>query len=207
MITDKTNSKKSAYGDFNVDALVGAMRVSFIAEACNAVTQNWIPENETSRLDYTNVTVRSPAVKQLLWVPRPDVKLIIPAEKGNITNWYLSEERSGATYQNSYYKNKDDNSGLQFVSNDTDSKTVVSPYPVTGQHPTLGANRNLSDFSSLQDFERNTVTLPIKDNNNLTDTYYLTKITMNIWIEGTDSEARRAMDGGEFNLILTFSGT
>ena len=207
VITDKTNSKKSAYGDFNVDALVGAMRVSFIAEACNAVTQNWIPENETSRLDYTHVTVRSPAVKQLLWVPRPDVKLNIPAEKGNITNWYLSEERSGDTYQNSYYKNKDDNSGLQFVSNDTDSKTVVSPCPVTGQHPTLGANRNLSDFSSLQDFERETVTLPIKDNNNLTDTYYLTKITMNIWIEGTDSEARRAMDGGEFNLILTFSGT
>ena len=207
VITDKTNSKKSAYGDFNVDALVGAMRVSFIAEACNAVTQNWIPENETSRLDYTNVTVRSPAVKQLLWVPRPDVKLNIPAEKGNITNWYLSEVRSGATYQNSYYKNKDDNSGLQFVSNDTDSKTVVSPSPVTGQHPTLGANRNLSDFSSLQDFERETVTLPIKDNNSFTDTYYLTKITMNIWIEGTDSEARRAMDGGEFNLILTFSGT
>lgn len=206
-ITDKDNPKKSAYGNFNVDGLVGAMRVSFVAEACNAVNQNWIPENDTSRLNYTN-TVRSPSVRQLLWVPRPDVKLNISTEKGNITDWSLSKQARGDAYQNayySYYKNKEDKSGLQLISNDTDSKAVVSPYVETG-HPSLGDNINISDFSSLQDFERETVTLPIKDNNSLTDTYYLTKITMNIWIEGTDSEARRAMDGGKFNLILTFSG-
>lgn len=168
-ITDKNNPKKSAYGNFNVDGLVGAMRVSFVAEACNAVEQNWIPENDTSRLDYTN-TVRSPSVRQLLWVPRPDVKLNIPAEKGNITDWYLSEATSGETYQNTYYKNKEDKSGLQLISNSTDSKAVVSPYVETG-HPSLGDNINISDFSSLQDFERETVTLPIKNDNNFKDTY------------------------------------
>lgn len=202
------NPKRSAYGNFNVDALVGAMRVSLIAEACNNVTQTWDPLSENNyRLGTTNALHdRSSPVKQLLWVPRPDVQLNIPDTHGDISGWSISQRQqsSWASNTNTYYQNLNDHLGVELV-NDNNAKTKISSGVYNGR-PCLGSNVNISDFSSQTDFERHTVQLPVEaGNNENTADYYVTKYTMKIWIEGSDFEARRAMDGGEFSLKLYFT--
>ena len=202
------SAKRSAYGNFNVDALVGAMRVSLIAEACNNVTQTWIPlSGNNYRLGTTNALQdRSSPVKQLLWVPRPDVQLNIPDTQGDISTWSLSQRQQSAwaSDTNTYYQNRNDHSGVELV-NDSNATTKISSGGYNGS-PCLGSNVNISDFSSQTGFERQTVQLPVEagNNDNKAD-YYVTKYTMKIWIEGSDFEARRAMDGGEFVLKLYFT--
>jgi hypothetical protein len=34
--------------------------------------------------------------------------------------------------------------------------------------------------------------------------YYIHKFVMNIWVEGCDAEARRALNNGKFNLDIKF---
>lgn len=191
--------KRSTYGAFNVDGLVGAMRVALLGEVCNAVTQTWAQNTATTgSITYTNCPTanRSGRIKQLLWYPRPDVLLHIPETAGDVTNWTLQTGlTSGDTYKNSYYTN--DGSTMTLVSNDQDAKTKVS-----SAAPMMGSPAVISDFG---DYEHTKVEL-VKNRNlyQETDEYYLFKYTLRIWIEGTDSEARRAMDGGEFQLTLNF---
>lgn len=193
------DSKRSAYGAFNVDGLVGAMRVALIGEVCNEVNQTWSQDTATTgRIQFTDcpLSSRSDPTKQILWYPRPDLKLNIPETAGDITNWTLQTGlTSGDTFTNSYYQNTA--SGMTLVSPDNDSKTKVSTAA-----PTLGTSVDISDFGS---FEQQKVTL-VKNKNQYqqTDEYYLYKYTLRVWIEGSDSEARRAMDGGQFNLTLKF---
>lgn len=200
------SDKRSAYGDFNVDGLVGSIRVALIGEACNGVTQQWQQDTATTgRVSYTNVTDKSNPAKQILWYPRPDVKLQIPETAGDITNWSLLTGLTSNTYGtfvNSYYMNN--GNGLTEVTNDTDSKTVISP-GVSSGIPKLGDNKPISDFTSVN-YDRERVELTVDKNHyQEKEQYYLTKYTLKVWIEGTDSEARRAMDGGKFNLSLKFS--
>lgn len=200
------SDKRSAYGNFNVDGLVGAMRVALIGEACNGVDQQWAQNTATEgKVSYTNVTNKSDPAKQILWYPRPDVRLQIPETAGDITNWSLLtglSTNSQGTFVNSYYK--DNGNGLTLISNDTDSKTYVSP-GVSSGIPKLGENRTISDFSSVN-YDRERVELTVDKNHYQTkEQYYLAKYTLRVWIEGTDSEARRAMDGGKFSLKLRFS--
>ena len=49
------------------------------------------------------------------------------------------------------------------------------------------------------------VTIPHYDANDKID-YYLGKVHVNIWIEGVDAEARRAIAGGQFQIHLDLSG-
>ena len=86
---------------------------------------------------------------------------------------------------------------MELVSPDNDSKTKIS-----SAAPSLGQNVDVSDYGN---FERELVDLVVNENQyQVTEKYYLTKYTVRVWIEGSDSEARRAMDGGQFNLSLTF---
>lgn len=191
------NAKCSAYGSFNVDGLVGAIRVALLGEACNSIDQRWSQDSGTTgSIIYTDAPVadRSGKIKQVLWYPRPDVKLNIPETAGDVTNWSLiTGLTEGDTFNNSYYEAN--GSGMRFVSNDQDSKTKVS-----SAAPTLGQTADISDFG---EFEHNKVRLVVNKNQyQETAMYYLYKYTLRIWIEGSDSEARRAMDGGQFQLTL-----
>lgn len=196
----------SAYGNFNVDGLVGAMRVALIGQPCTAVQQNWV--TTTAPAGYvgtTTATLGSPE-KQLLWVPRPDVRLNIPNTHGDVTNWTLSTGVTGGdTYKHSYYVNN--GNSLNLVDPDTDDKTVVSSGTDIFNGVSakcLGRIVNISDFAS--DNQPSLVSLVERSTDTtVRNTYYVTRFTLRIWIEGTDSEARRAMDGGQFKLVLKFS--
>lgn len=193
--------KRSAYGAFNVDGIVGAMRVSLIGEACTSVNQVW----SSGQLTSTD-TSRGDPVKQLLWVPRPDVHLNVTETAGDISTWTMatgvtSSQYNGVTYHHSYYRPT--SGGVELVANDTDPKTKVS-IGTGGSVPTLGQSVNITDFSSYAT-QPDQIQLVV-DGSDITvlDNYYVTKYKMYIWIEGTDTEARRAMDGGEFDIELDF---
>lgn len=200
------DSKRSAYGPLNVDGLVGAVRVALIGEACSDVKQYWIPASGSAgklNPEQPPESVRGTPVKQLLWVPRPDVKLNVSNEVGDVSNWTLETNvSSGDTYKHTYYKNN--GSALEFVDPDNDSKTVVSSGTSNGIK-SLGQSVDISDFTSYQTAP--TMIPLVVDKNQYQTTmanYYVTKYTARVWIEGTDSEARRAMDGGSFKITLNF---
>ena len=201
-----SSSKKSAYGNFNVDGLVGAMRVSLLAQGCYEVNQNWQAKSNGTGYEIKQDSTDSPTAKfqavekQVLWVPRPDVFLNSSPEERNITDWTLTTSvNSGVTYTNTYYRRTA--SGVELVDPDNDSKTVVSS-GTYGGIKCLGQTVNVSDFTYSDNLQ--TSNLRVNNSGVTNDDYYVTKFTMRIWIEGTDTEARRAMDGGEFSLKLFF---
>ena len=195
-----SDEKRSAYGSFNVDGVVGAVRVALVAQGCSSCTQTWGTANGQTTVVAADTT-RGAAEKQLLWVPRPDVKLNVSPGEG-ITDWTLSTGlTSGDTFKHTYYKTKTSGTGVELVDPDNDSKTVVSSGTESGCKRLLGQSVNISDFSYSSQLDK----LPLavdRNHTGVTDDYYLTKYTMKIWLEGTDSESRRAMDGGDFDIVL-----
>ena len=192
--------KRSAYGDFNVDGLVGAIRVSLVGQACSSVNQSWSGNNLTSTSAVLN---NGGPVRQLLWIPRPDIHLDVNQNEGDISNWSLStgvtsSQYSGETYRHDYYQQTEN--GVELV---TDNTAVVSS-DFTGSVPTLGQSVNISNFSSYSTAPGMIDVTVDKSAPTVKAQYYVTKYTLKVWIEGTDSEARRAMDGGTFNLNLYF---
>lgn len=205
-------NKKSAYGNFNYDGLVGGIRVALIGKGATSVNQTWNNVSGTNTVTATSANFghdenNKSEVKQILWLPRPDVMLNVSGGE-DVTNWSLSTGlSSGDSYTNTYYRKKANETGVELVSNDTDAKTKVSSGTYEG-HKSLGNNVNISDFSSYENTGGSAVRVSnlVKDKTNLSDvrSYYVTKYTLKVWIEGTDAEARRAMDGGSFNLTLKF---
>ena len=211
--TTPAATKKSNYGNFNVDGLVGAMRVSLIGQPANNVVQNW---NDGSLIT-TGTSAPSCTLgteeRQILWVPRPDVYLDVLPTDNDWENWHLltgiarnSSTQDSAhdvisekTYKHEYVDSTDN--GLEAV---TDNAAVCSSgAPNSVGAATLGSTADICHYSSTNVAEPSLLH-KTSDLNSESQEYYVYKMTMRIWIEGTDTEARRAMDGGEFNLILKF---
>lgn len=211
------------YGN-NVDGLVGAIRVSLIAEACTYANQTWTGSGDNRTVSSSTVKTND-AERQVLWDPRPDVHLVIPSTEKDITNWSLSQLTDFSNYSPYYYLNKSGDAssteseselGIKKITNDR--KIAVSntmgTYAIGNNEflyvPHLSDSVLISNFSDGKGFTAGTDgTVSLAPDKNTDDTseyknYYLVKYTMNIWIEGTDNEARRAMDGGEFYLNMKF---
>ena len=205
------DEKKSAYGN-NCDGLVGAIRVGLTANACTGVTQTWTGSGNSKTVTSATSIIKG-AERQLLWDPRPDVHLNITPEPGNISTWYLSQIRDFSGYHNEFYQNKSNTQGLDLIQDD--SKSVISTRMKTfnrHQVACLQSPVNINVFSAENDYDESGSSggkIAIAPDKAHTDQeefeeYYITKYTMKVWIEGTDHEARRAMDGGEFKLVMQF---
>lgn len=202
--------KLSSYGSFNVDGLVGAIRVALIGEPCTSITQKWNGTTlKTEKGADAPKSVRLNPEKQLLWLPRPDIFLKV-SEGSSINDWELMTGLSASneegtpgyiSHHNTYYKHEQGSTGVKLIN---DESTVVSEGTENG-HAILGKTVSISDYSYNDDVVPVTEELRVKptDASN-TSQFYVTKYTLNIWIEGSDAEARRAMDGGEFDLNLVF---
>ena len=218
-VSEYRYAKKSDYGN-NSDGLVGAMRVSLLAEACYQASQTWAENQETHENEVVSASSSENEVeRQLLWNPRPDVHLNIPNQVGDITHWYLS--KNDPVVQNTYYYQRTYDSQNTFLSlekvdaNQDDSKMVVSTEIKSYNSvtiPFLTRSPQISTFTKNNSYTDNSATdgtvLLSPDKTHINDSertpYYLTKYTIRLWIEGTDNEARRAMDGGQFDLIMKF---
>ena len=205
LFTNSGSPKTSDYGN-NVDGLVGAIRVSLQAQACSAANQTWTVNNNTKTVTAAtaSLTGTSPE-RQVLWDPRPDVHLDIP--ESQTQSWSLTQNESFTGYTPTYYINNTNTDGVLLINDDQKAKVSNRMGSYNGLDvPYLSESVKISDFSAGNDFDGTVSMAPDKDHTESADfeSYYLVKYTMRIWIEGTDNEARRAMDGGEFYLMMNF---
>ncbi|MGN1131218.1 MAG: hypothetical protein ACI4RM_01160 [Ruminococcus sp.] len=188
---------KSDAANISRNGVVGAMRVSIV--------------DMTKSISNTAYTPKTADMK-FLWIPRPDLYLHTPTDstwelKTNIQkDTELPTGGKGETYIHNYWqiRNSDEmdlpsGTGVDEISL---PGAVASVYKGDDLTPTLGENKSIGngqvyddDTSGYVDME--TITMGDKD-------YYVYKFVMNIWIEGSDAEARRALNNGEFDIDISF---
>jgi hypothetical protein len=258
-----TVDKKSAYGNFNVDALVGAIRVGLVAQGASNVSQTI----ESSEIKLVNGVPQTTATlgdeeATLIWNPRPDIWLNTDNEIGK---WSIrtdvkesTDEIGAKSYCHEYYEPKTleegvtnffnttvkqnvttsgttvtglDNNSLIFgicvkngslntplnldnsVSRQRGTGVVLRPADTPNPNPNilvtddttcpnLGKDKDISKVSYRDMIQ--TSNIPVENVSGQNDNYYVYKYKLRVWIEGTDNEARRAMDGGVFQLRLEF---
>lgn len=193
-------NKSDASSSISRNGVVGAMRVSIV--------------DMTKSISNTAYTPKTADMK-FLWIPRPDLYLHTPTDstwelKTNIQkDTKLPNGGSGDTYIHKYWQIRineeiDSQSGMG-VDETSLPGAVASIYRGDDLTPTLGVNKSIGngkifdesvgDSGDYVDME--TTTMNGKD-------YYVYKFVMNIWIEGSDAEARRALNNGEFDIDISF---
>ena len=185
---------QSTYGDFSKDAVVGSLRVAFLEYEGDESEDLTYIDLLTKKLD--NNLSETPS---LLWIPRPDILI-----NGNneTSGWTLSTGvHSGSTYSHQYYDvfNK--------VYDSVEDAMVAHKEVVTDSRPCVAASQITSSGVIFNDTkEIVSVNVP-GELNALTGEpdYYYGKVRVRIWIEGTDSEARRAITGGNFRLAFNLT--
>jgi hypothetical protein len=183
---------KSDAGDFSRNGIAGAVRVS-IVDMTKSIEE-----------DTTYNPTDTDAVK-LLWIPRPDIYLDTSGNEWELKTLSANDIINKKTNIHSYYQinnSEDKSSGvssgtgvakLEVDPTDTNKpiNVVASTYGSGSSIPTLGSNQEIATTSDVKWTSDDT-------------TYYIYKFAVNIWIEGEDSEARRALNNGKFKLYLDF---
>lgn len=207
---------ESDVSNISRNGVVGAMRISIID-----MTKD-ITDDNISTAGYKP----SNSDLKFFWLPRPDLYLNAPSD----SSWELMTEvtkdtvlgsgiEKGDTYKHYYWDikesgEKDLSSGtgvtkLSYpVQNLTEDWFWVSDFPNddTSKTPTLGTNRQIGD-GKLYEVDKDTGVGKYVDMTKVSmngTEYYVYKFVMNIWVEGTDAEARRALNSGEFKLDIRF---
>lgn len=230
--TDLYRSCGNLYGQgkFSADALVGAMRVSLVGQSVVGQTESG--SGETLARTDTYLSGSSPSLG-FLWLPRPDICLNTGNDINTPTSdWTLitgitpnNANYVNKTYRHSCYIPKDFNIKREVIkhtyyddyiadsiSNSTDKASYIAS-PATnptafhvskgngtataGYYPVLGKDCSVAPAG-------NPTMVTFTDENSVSTDYYVYKMTLNIWIEGEDAEARRAMGSGKFKLQMYF---
>lgn len=113
----------------------------------------------------------------LLWLPKPELQL---NEAASNTGWDLSTSANNKDHQ--YY-------AIFESGHPHEVKTYANTVTTSDLLPANGGNR---EFTRIE----NTVHI---------GNYFYTKVNCRIWIEGTDTEARRATSGGKFGVNFKFT--
>lgn len=188
--------RQSDYGTFSKDAIVGAVRVAFIDfdnEQEDLTADDLLEGSLDNKLSNT---------PSLLWVPRPDLYLNNNGHDEDVTGWSLNtgvangatfelqskglEDSSYSTYRHQQY-NIFNNSDNHIVTNTNDYVHVSQ----------LDSSDNSYRFKDTVELTKLAYPKTVRENNEDV-TYYYGKVRVRVWIEGTDSESRRALSGGKF---------
>lgn len=202
MIGSSTSASfnKSTYGNFSRDAIAGAIRIAFIPYDYSTELNN-IPSNISAFEDNTPAYLHNRAM--FVWVPRPDIYLR-PNQEG-LTGWTLTQVANqnttavtGTTDIHQYYNifncqpAKSATEGG--IPSDDNTYHTEATYDNTVTPATLAtASQNFSQTNNLLQFTEGGTT------------YYYSKVNVRIWVEGTDTEARRATSGGKFEVNFKFT--
>lgn len=204
---------KSKYGAFSADAVVGAVRV--------AVLQYVNHDEDAATIVGTKLTeyVSTPL---LVWIPRPDLYLNNNPTGSNlrekqVDGWGLttgvastdrfnlvSDGQNNAsynTYVHQYYNVFEvGQNGTPAITTYTDAiaSTLNTSAPAGTDKVTFGTTCDLITLDHYED----------TNHNNRVDAndYYYGKVRVRIWVEGTDSESRRALAGGKFSINFHITG-
>ena len=234
VMTGSSSTRKSAYGNFTSDALVAAMRVSLTGGPISEINDSTHTATNPSKYESSFVWVPRPDL--FLTIPsgtsEDDWTLLTGVTKttqgsnsADSTTYKSGFTRlgtavdPGTTFKHNYYTYRYVDpeaaspvvNGVSYVedpstdntytplggseelpSNAYKSDVTKTTTLTNGTVPTLGEGKKISEFS----------TTPTKIGD-----YYYYKYYINLWIEGTDTEARRAMDTGKFSLYIEFGNS
>ncbi len=171
-------SRKAAEGNYSKDAVVGAVRVSFV----NYDTFYEGEDHESLR-----------EAARLLWLPRPDIHLNTPDGEP----WSLSTGLTPETSPYDYYGAIGMMAGFQ--ANTFTHHYYTYQYDESMQR-VVGEDRNYEE--TITDPSKDAIC----DVNYKNGDYYYGKTQVNIWIEGCDAEARRTIAGGQFVVNFDLAG-
>ncbi len=143
-----------------------------------------------TRLSVVDYSTATPD-RKLLWIPRPD--LLLTNYNGT---FQVTTDNTSNTHR--YWKVTVAEGGVQT----NHQETVMSPPEVTtstkvNDEYVLGTKNQITSLSTSKIFTDE------KGKNNVQ--YYCNHVTVNIWIEGEDDEARLALVDGEFKVNLDLS--
>ncbi|MBQ7133703.1 MAG: hypothetical protein IJO20_04325 [Ruminococcus sp.] len=179
---DTGDNRKASEGNFSKDAVVGAVRVSF-------VNYSQFIEGE----DHDNLSDSA----RLLWLPRPDIHLN-STNNASLNPWTLSQ-------------NVQPNEIIDTFTNDKSMNSQCDTY--THHYFSYVYDENIGESGGYTGIDINyigTVTDPSRDAicdvTYESNGYYYGKTQVNIWIEGCDAEARRAIAGGQFQVNFDLAG-
>lgn len=174
--------RKANEGNFSKDAVVGAVRVSFV---------NYDQFIEAEDLD----NLQNEA--SVLWLPRPDIHLNSTAN-ATLEPWTLS---TGLTPDNTVVDRYGTTDKFDGFPADTFTHHYYS-YALADDGQMIG-DIDYDEKKTITDISNK---LPVCDVNYKSGDYYYGKTKVNIWIEGCDAEARRAISGGQFQVNFDLAG-
>ena len=196
-LTGSGVARKSDYGNFSRDAIVGATRVAFLGfdNSLTAASYTTGLQNE-----YLNSTPSA------LWVTRPDLYLnnnngqdttttdwslttgVTSSQAFNHSSQSLGTVSGYSTYQHQQY-DIFNNYNKNIVTNNQSYVHISS------------LNTDTNDYRLNDTVELIPINKPMTVREGNEDvTYYYGKVRCRIWVEGTDTEARRALSKGRFKL-------
>ena len=205
-----SRNKDGKYGAFSTDAIVGAVRVAFLEYVNHNESGDTIVNTKLSEFEST---------PKLLWVVRPDIYLNNNPTGSNlrekdIDGWSLDTNvasdttyslvsdsqtnPSYSTYAHQYYNifSVGQNVTPAIVTDTSAVASVLNTSAPTNK-VTFGQSLDLVTLNHIND--TNSDAAP-------DDGYYYGKVRVRIWIEGTDTEARRALAGGKFSVSFHITG-
>ena len=210
----KTNIgyRKSDYGNFSEDSVVGAVRIAFTQyENYGRNLSNYFvcPER---KLNYSANEYQLDSDTLKLWIPRTDIYLQ-DTTTDPPTDWTLiTKGDANDAFQGNVTFNGEDAEVMRTVYTGSSSGTITYEnaaklhkyYDDTKllSVPAANASNRYSSVTAITDLENQDTSIIRLDQNMHdtigTTTYYYGKCRINLWIEGCDAEARKAIDGGSF---------
>lgn len=203
---------KSKYGAFSTDAIVGAVRVAFLEYVDHGESGTTLVEAKQTEYESTPL---------LIWIPRPDLYLNNNPTGSNlrekqVDGWGLDtnvasnatynlvsdaqNNASYSTYIHQYYNvfSVGQNETPDIVQyNGAVASTIDPDAPADTNKVTFGTQCDLIELDHIND----------TNNDNVPDDgYYYGKVRVRIWLEGTDTESRRALAGGKFSVSFHVTG-
>ena len=197
--TATDSNRKSTYGNFSEDAVVGAVRLAFVDYPVSVLSNK---TNIFEKLDTVNGT------PNFIWIPRSDI--FLKANTNSTSNWVLYKE-GDSEWNNSSYK------AVRPGGSSSDPDDMFTYQELSRKHyyygiyettPYSGGNQNYKLFDSDKTVYDLSTAKEIVDVNipgGEGDSYFYGKCRVNIWIDGCDAEARRAIDKGQFKVVFSLS--
>lgn len=190
---------------FSEDSVVGAVRISFVQynpveNLASFLESDVTPSNAATKLDSDT---------RQLWIPRSDIYL---QDTTNDNDWTLhtSSDSNWSSANVTFQSTDEMNYGR-----------IVTYKEAAAEHRYYDENKISNETHSARFSTVDNVITDITENDRYIiiqsaslsteqpvydGTYYYGKCRINLWVEGCDAEARRAIDGGSFFFGFDLSG-
>ncbi|MBQ0098734.1 MAG: hypothetical protein KBS62_07400 [Oscillospiraceae bacterium] len=181
---------KSEMGNFSVDAIVGSLRVSFdpynltgasLTDVMNDCTTRLVPDTADSY------------GASCVWIPRPDLFLEQTDQDGKAFKLNTNVDSSRGTYVHKFWPKP--------IGGEETTESVTFP-----QNKTLIGSANTHGATTVRlSSDQNVHECPICTSFLQNGDSYYGKVRVFIWTEGEDSEAKKAVVGGQYYISMDLS--